>query len=105
MIGGPAHKAKLCLKSDEKRLSSHINNKRRSAAVSLSISKSKPLALLLLLPLLAACDQATSAIPPPERPVEVARVAFQAENASRDFVGVVQARHETDLAFRVAGKI
>jgi RND family efflux transporter MFP subunit len=70
-----------------------------------SISKSRPLAVLMLLPLLAACDQAISALPPAERPVQVERVAFQAEAAGHDFVGVVRARRETDLAFRVAGKI
>jgi multidrug efflux pump subunit AcrA (membrane-fusion protein) len=63
-------------------------------------------AALALLPLLAACqDQAVSAIAKPERPVQVQRVAFQSENASREFVGVVRARYETDLGFRVAGKI
>jgi RND family efflux transporter MFP subunit len=64
------------------------------------------LAVLALLPLLAACgDQATSATPKAERPVQIAHVAFQPEDASREFVGVVRARHETDLGFRVAGKI
>src|SRR5438105_1842099 len=59
-----------------------------------------------LLPLLAACgDQATSATAKVERPVQVQRVAFQSEDASREFVGVVRARYETDLGFRVAGKI
>jgi RND family efflux transporter MFP subunit len=63
-------------------------------------------AVLALLPLLAACgDQATSATHAAERPVQIARVAFQPEDASREFVGVVRARHETDLGFRVAGKI
>jgi RND family efflux transporter MFP subunit len=59
-----------------------------------------------LLSLLAACsDQATSATPKAERPVQIQRVAFAPEGASREFVGVVRARHETDLGFRVAGKI
>jgi RND family efflux transporter MFP subunit len=71
-----------------------------------SIRKLKPLAALALLSLLAACtDQATSATPKAERPVQVERVAFAPEEASREFVGVVRARHETDLGFRVAGKI
>jgi RND family efflux transporter MFP subunit len=43
--------------------------------------------------------------PKAERPVQVQRVAFQAADASREFVGVVRARHETDLGFRVAGKM
>src|SRR5205823_14986117 len=41
----------------------------------------------------------------PARPVQVQHVAFQPEDASREFVGVVRARYDTDLAFRVAGKI
>ena len=63
-------------------------------------------AIIALLPLLAACDdQAVSATAEPERPVQVQRVAFDNENATREFVGVVRARYETDLGFRVAGKI
>ena len=37
--------------------------------------------------------------------MQVQRVAFENENATREFVGVVRARYETDLGFRVAGKI
>ncbi len=71
-----------------------------------AIRKLRPLAALSLLSLLAACsDQATSATPKAERPVQIARVAFEPEEASREFVGVVRARHETDLGFRVAGKM
>jgi len=63
-------------------------------------------AVITLLPLLAACDDhAASATAKPERPVQVQRVAFENENATREFVGVVRARYETDLGFRVAGKI
>jgi RND family efflux transporter MFP subunit len=40
-----------------------------------------------------------------DRPVQVQRVAFAQADTSRDFVGVVRARYETDLGFRVAGKI
>jgi RND family efflux transporter MFP subunit len=59
-----------------------------------------------LLALLAGCgDQATSATRRSERPVLVSIVEFVSENNSRDFVGVVRARYETDLGFRVAGKI
>ena len=64
------------------------------------------LAAVALLPLLAACqDQAISAVSAPERPVQVQRVAISTSTATREFVGVVRARHETDLGFRVAGKI
>jgi RND family efflux transporter MFP subunit len=59
-----------------------------------------------LLPLLAACDdQAVSATAAIERPVQVQRVAYESEKPVREFSGVVRARHETDLGFRVAGKI
>ncbi|MBX9843330.1 MAG: efflux RND transporter periplasmic adaptor subunit [Xanthobacteraceae bacterium] len=40
-----------------------------------------------------------------ERPVQVQRVAFENGAAAREFVGVVRARYETDLGFRVSGKI
>jgi RND family efflux transporter MFP subunit len=71
-----------------------------------AIRKLTPFGALALLPLLAACtDQATSASPKAERPVQVERVAFARQEASREFVGVVRARHETDLGFRVAGKM
>jgi len=65
-----------------------------------------PLAAGAFIPLLAACqDQAVSATAKPERPVQVQRVVFENKDATRDFVGVVRARYETDLGFRVAGKI
>src|SRR6266446_278598 len=71
-----------------------------------SIGKLKALAAVALLPLLAACgDQATSATAQAQRPVQVQRVAFQPDDGRRDFVGVVRARYETDLGFRVAGKV
>jgi RND family efflux transporter MFP subunit len=75
-------------------------------SVSASMSSLRALAALALLPALAACqDQAVSAIAKPERPVQVQQVTFQAEHANGEFVGVVRARYETDLGFRVAGKI
>jgi RND family efflux transporter MFP subunit len=65
-----------------------------------SSQKLGTVAVLALLPLLAACaDQATSATPQAARPVQIQ------QDLSREFVGVVRARHETDLGFRVAGKI
>src|SRR5215467_2428348 len=71
-----------------------------------SISLLRAVAVIGVLPLLAACDDhAASATAKPERPVEVQRVAFENENAAREFVGVVRARYETELGFRVAGKI
>jgi RND family efflux transporter MFP subunit len=71
-----------------------------------SISLMGAVALIGFLPLLAACnDQAASATAKPERPVQVQRVSFENEDATREFVGVVRARYETDLGFRVAGKM
>jgi RND family efflux transporter MFP subunit len=55
--------------------------------------------------LLAACSAETAPAPRAERPVQVQSVAYQAEDAARDFVGVVRARYETDLGFRVGGKM
>jgi RND family efflux transporter MFP subunit len=55
--------------------------------------------------LLAACSAETAPAPTLERPVQVQRVQFENGGAVREFVGVVRARHETDLEFRVAGKI
>jgi RND family efflux transporter MFP subunit len=65
----------------------------------------KPLLALASLALLAACQAETAVAPEAARPVQVQRVAFSADQATREFVGVVRARHETDLGFRVAGKI
>ena len=65
----------------------------------------RPLAALAAVLLLAACSAETAPAPRAERPVQVQSVAYQAEDAARDFVGVVRARYETDLGFRVAGKM
>ena len=70
-----------------------------------AITSFVPMALVALLPALVGCGEAASSGSRPPRPVQVERVVFQSENASRDFVGVVRARYETDLGFRVAGKI
>jgi RND family efflux transporter MFP subunit len=40
-----------------------------------------------------------------ERPVQIQRVSFEHATAAREFVGVVHARYESDLGFRVSGKI
>jgi RND family efflux transporter MFP subunit len=68
------------------------------------------LSLLALSLLLAACQAPAAPAPVAsagkvERPVQVERVKFERDGSSHEFVGVVRARYETDLAFRVAGKI
>ncbi len=68
------------------------------------------LSLLALSLLLAACQAPAAPAPAAsagklERPVQVERVKFERGGSSHEFVGVVRARYETDLAFRVAGKI
>jgi len=64
------------------------------------------LAVIALAPALAACnDAATSATATPSRPVQVQRVVFAPADENREFAGVVRARYETDLGFRVAGKM
>jgi RND family efflux transporter MFP subunit len=65
----------------------------------------KPIAALALALAVAGCEGAAHPVAQVERPVQVQRVAFAREQSSRDFVGVVRARYETDLGFRVAGKI
>jgi RND family efflux transporter MFP subunit len=64
----------------------------------------RPAALATVL-LLAGCEASTAPAIKSERPVQVQRIAFESGTSIREFVGVVRARHETDLGFRVAGKI
>src|SRR5262245_47703725 len=54
---------------------------------------------------LAGCQAETAPLAKLERPVQVQRVAFASGASAREFVGVVRARYETDLGFRVSGKI
>ncbi len=71
-----------------------------------AIATSKAVVAVTLLALLTACGEpAASANNAAARPVQVQRVEFQSDDANREFVGVVRARHETDIGFRVAGKI
>lgn len=60
---------------------------------------------------LAACGEEAPAQTQAEapavvaRPVQVTKVAFRPREAEKSFVGVVRARREIDLAFRVGGKV
>src|SRR5689334_16480973 len=64
-----------------------------------------PLLMLVVALALAGCQAETAPLAKVERPVQVQRVAFESGAAAREFVGVVRARYETDLGFRVSGKI
>jgi RND family efflux transporter MFP subunit len=65
----------------------------------------RALAALAAVLLLAGCEAQTAPALKVERPVKVQRVAFEDASSKREFVGIVRARYETDLGFRVAGKI
>lgn len=66
----------------------------------------RPLTALTALLLLAGCEANTAPAPTKaERPVQVQEVRFESPTQARELVGVVRARHETDLGFRVAGKV
>jgi RND family efflux transporter MFP subunit len=68
-------------------------------------SLAKPLGLIALAALLAGCEAQTAPAQKSERPVQVQQVTFENAAKTRDFVGVVRARYETDHGFRIAGKI
>jgi len=65
----------------------------------------RALAALAALLVVAGCEANTAPAPKSERPVQIQRVSFQDADRAREFVGVVRPRYETDLGFRVAGKI
>src|SRR6266487_2373238 len=64
----------------------------------MSPSRPNPLIALPALLLLAGCEANTAPVAKSERPVQVQRVAFENENAARDFVGVVRARYEAEIS-------
>src|SRR5712671_7220305 len=61
--------------------------------------------LLLAAGTLAACNQITAEPTAPPRPVLVAAVHYRPQITDRSFVGTVRPRIESDLGFRVTGKI
>jgi RND family efflux transporter MFP subunit len=63
-----------------------------------------PLALVLPL-LLAACQEQPKEVARPDRPVLVQTVALEARAQERTFVATIRPRIESDLGFRVAGKV
>jgi RND family efflux transporter MFP subunit len=54
---------------------------------------------------LAACDPMTAQPLAPVRPVLVTQVRYQPQVSERSFVGTIRPRIESDLGFRVAGKV
>lgn len=93
---------------------SQCDERRDSSLVSLHKKNRTPparrrwllvLGALAALPLMSGCQAETASAPQLRRPVQVTRVAFTSREKARDFVGVIRARYETDLGFRVAGKI
>src|SRR3984957_11882633 len=75
---------------------------------SILASYSKLLAGMLLAFLalsLAGCNDKVAEKAVPGRPVLVATVHYEAESPARSFVGTVKPRIETDMGFRVPGKV
>jgi multidrug efflux pump subunit AcrA (membrane-fusion protein) len=61
--------------------------------------------LALVLALAACQDKAAQQAPTPDRPVLVQVVRFEARAPERSFVATIRPRVESDLGFRVAGKV
>jgi RND family efflux transporter MFP subunit len=54
---------------------------------------------------LTGCDELAAEKATPSRPVLVANVHYEAESPERSFVGTIKPRIETDMGFRVPGKV
>src|SRR5215472_5441560 len=61
--------------------------------------------LALLAVALAGCNEQVAEKPAPARPVLVATAHYEAATPERSFVGTIRPRIESDLGFRVAGKV
>jgi RND family efflux transporter MFP subunit len=61
--------------------------------------------LAFLVITLAGCNDKVAEKAAPSRPVLVATVHYQAESPERSFVGTIKPRIETDMGFRVPGKV
>src|SRR5262245_61367965 len=100
----------VCPKCDDRAISSVITFSRSEGRAAMPLPSRLPrpvraLAALAALLILAGCEANTAPAPKSERPVQIQRVSFQNADSAREFVGVVRPRYETDLGFRVAGKI
>ncbi len=62
-------------------------------------------ALAFLAVALAGCNDTVAEKPAPSRPVLVATAHYEAETPERSFVGTIKPRIETDMGFRVPGKV
>jgi len=62
-------------------------------------------AIALLALSLVGCNEKVAQKAEPGRPVLVAAVHYEAESPARSFVGTIRPRIETDMGFRVPGKI
>lgn len=62
-------------------------------------------ALATLAIVLAGCNELAAEKAVPSRPVLVATVHYEAESPERSFVGTIKPRIETDMGFRVPGKV
>ena len=65
----------------------------------------KPLTPMFAASALAACGEMTAQPVPQPRPVLVADVHYESQVPDRSFVGTIRPRIESDLGFRVAGKV
>src|SRR3954451_4503769 len=54
---------------------------------------------------LTGCNEKAAEAPAPGRPVLIATVHYSAETPERSFVGTIRPRIETDMGFRVPGKV
>src|ERR1700681_3866542 len=63
------------------------------------------LSLALIAIALAGCNELAAEKVAPSRPVLVATVHYEAESPERSFVGTIKPRIETDMGFRVPGKV
>src|SRR5256885_9622349 len=61
--------------------------------------------LAMLAIALAGCNELAAEKVVPSRPVLVATVHYEAESPERSFVGTIRPRIETDMGFRVPGKV
>ncbi|MEA2862160.1 MAG: hypothetical protein QOC84_116 [Bradyrhizobium sp.] len=63
------------------------------------------LSLAALAVALGGCNETVAQKAAPSRPVLVAAVHYEAESPERSFVGTIRPRIETDMGFRVPGKV